>query len=208
MGLIVFPLLPPPVLFFSFVSQYCLLCSPSRFALMDVVLLGCVDHPMGAASFMARSCPSVVVPTGDSWVLVIPNPGTDPHSIPTARAELLVQDPAGFWQISAASSPFGHNFVFKTSYSTAPSAPWSSATAPSLPLVFGGFVLEPFHLWKPNPALSSWMCLILGFPGVFCLLGLYGFLPPPLWEQLPLAAGLCCLLWQPWGSGGTTKFRQ
>lgn len=114
--------------------------------------------------------PRLLVPAGDSWGQLgpgHPQPSTDPHSIPTASAELLVQDPAGFWQISAASSPFGHNFVFKTSYSPAPSAPWSSATAPALPSLFGGFVLEPFHLWRPNPALSSWMCSMLSVPGVF-----------------------------------------
>lgn len=59
MGLIVFPLLPPPASFSSFVFQYCLLSSPSWFVFVDIVLLSCVDHPMGAVSSMARSSPKV-----------------------------------------------------------------------------------------------------------------------------------------------------
>lgn len=61
MGLIIFPLLPPPVTFSS--------CFPVLPSLLSIqvclhVLLGCVDHPMGAASATACSSPKVA---GAKW---------------------------------------------------------------------------------------------------------------------------------------------
>ena len=64
MGLIVFPLLSPPVAFTSFVFQYSLLASPSWFIFVDIVLLGRVDRPVGAVSCMAHSFPKVA---GTNW---------------------------------------------------------------------------------------------------------------------------------------------
>lgn len=123
-------LLPSPLVF-----QCCLLSSPSWFVFMGVVLLGCVGHPMRAASATACSSPKVagakwghlptaLVPDGSCWSPGHPHPG---HAIPTADAELLTQDSAGFWLMSAASSPFGHNLVLQM----------LCFTAPSLPSVFG-----------------------------------------------------------------------
>lgn len=153
MGLIVFPLLPPPVAFSSFVFQYSLLSSSSWFAFVDIVLLGRVDRPLGALSSMACSSPKVVGTNWGhpSWVPLVPQPSPPGHRFLCHPHSQCRASHARLSGVLADLCSFGHSCVLKT----------PCFMAPSLPSLFGVFVLKPLHHWKPNSALSSRMCLIL-----------------------------------------------
>lgn len=138
--------------------------------LMDVVLLSCVDHPLGAASLMPRSCPKAAgtnwgqLGTAGSW------PSPTQAQIPTASPQPVQSS----W--CRTQRDFGRSLQLHPPLAITLCSrhciPQLHLLRGALPSLFGGFVLEPFHLWRPNPALSSWMCFMLGIPGVFCLLGL------------------------------------
>lgn len=152
--------------------------------------------PMGVASSTACSSPSwgCLSQCWFHWSPGHPQAGAGPCVIPQPVPKLLVQGSVGFWQIPAASSPFGHNLLLNT----------LCFMAPSSQLVFGVFVLELLHHQRPNPVLSSHMCLILqaqvflGFIAFwicphFCILACgSGSLPVP--DGAAACAGQRCLL--------------
>lgn len=121
---------------------------------VDVDLLGsygsCIVHGVFLPK-AARTSWGCLSQCWSHWSPGHPQAGAGPCVIPQPVPKLLVQGSVGFWQIPAASSPFGHNLLLKT----------LCFMAPSSQLVFGVFVLELLHHQRPNPALSSHMCLIL-----------------------------------------------
>lgn len=162
MGLILFSLLPPPVISSFLILQYSSL-SPHPLVL-SLWLLSCsavLAIPGELCSPWHIPPPRLLVPTaeichstGPSWVPAGPWPSPSRSrscAIYAASVELLMQGSAWVWQIFAASSPFGHNFVvFHNPISTTDLSSLCPSTFPSLEaesLPKELYVLHPRCFW-------------------------------------------------------------